>query len=139
MNDPHLQFQISLGRLTGFDATGTPATIGPAYAGAPGFVNDPAATSVKRKGPLPVGWYTIGAPVSDPVTGLFTLPLTPVEADNPYGLPATWMWNRGEFKIHGADAKKDVNGAQASSEGCIVAGRPERVVCATFQLLEVIA
>lgn len=135
----HLQFQISAGELSSFDADGNQSDIGPAYAGAPGYVNDPSATQLVRLGPLPVGWYEIGFPVNDPVTGLFTLPLTPLVEGNTYGLPATETFGRGEFKIHGADAKKDVNGAQESSEGCIVAAHPERNVCSGFQLIQVIS
>ena len=83
--------------------------------------------------------YEIGAAVNDKVTGAFTLPLTPLAAGNRYGLPATDTFGRSEFKIHGPNAAKDVNGARASSEGCIVAPHSERMVAATFQLLEVIA
>lgn len=135
----HLQFQISAGLLTSFDSTGTQSAVGPAYAGAPGFVNDPAATALVKLGPLPVGWYGVGAAVDDPVTGVFTLPLSPLSAGNQYGLPATDTLGRSEFKIHGPNASKDAGGAQASSEGCIVASHPERSVCSTFQLIEVVA
>lgn len=129
-SNPHLQFSISAGELTSFDATGTQSPVGPAYSGAPGFVNDPTATALVAQGPIPVGLWSIGAPYHDHETGLFTLSLTP--------LPSTDTFGRSEFKLHGADAAKDVDGAQASSRGCIVAPHPERVVAATFQLLEVI-
>lgn len=135
----HLQFQISAGELSSFDTTGTQSIIGPAYAGAPGFVNDPTTTSIPKKGALPQGWYEIGSPVDDPVTGLYTLPLTPLAAGNAYGLPATETFDRSEFKIHGPNAAKDIDGAQESSEGCIVAVHPERVVAATFTLIEVVS
>jgi hypothetical protein len=127
---PYLQFQISTGQLTSFDSTGTKTVVGSAYSGAPGYVNDPDATAMPDRGPIPSGLWSIGAPVDDPVTGIFTLPLGPLAGTETYG--------RSEFKIHGPNAAKDKNGSQASSTGCIVAAHPERSVASTFSTIEVI-
>ena len=82
--------------------------------------NNPDMQYVRDVGCLPAGIYTIGAPVYDPITGNYTLPLTPD--------PKTQMFGRGEFKIHGSfigvvtpDGFAIINGQKKPvSEGCII-------------------
>lgn len=95
--------------------------VGSGYAGAPGFVNDPSATALKAKGPLPVGIYKIGpSEAQHQSLGIFVLPLEPQ--------PGNEMFGRGDFYFHGANAAKDLDGQQASSEGCIVTDHDTRVL-----------
>lgn len=76
-------------------------------AGAPPYVNDPTACALKNRGPLPLGWYDIGAPVNHPWSfGRFGLPLTP--------WPGNEMHGRSEFYFHGAKA----TAPERSSNGC---------------------
>lgn len=127
-----ITFSIGAGQMVSSSGT----ILGPAYAGAPGHVNNPDDCGLKGLGPLPKGRYIIGAPVTDPVTGIFSLPLTPD--------PSNEMFDRGSFFIHGANAVVDVDGQQASSHGCPVASHPVREAIwteaeATDHLLEVIS
>jgi hypothetical protein len=103
-------FQIASGRIS-HDGQ----TIGAAYSGAPGYVDNPADESLVAKGPLPEGWYTFGVPVDSPHTGPFSIPLIP-DADND-------MYGRGGFFCHGDGINAP---PQTSSEGCIVALRSVR-------------
>jgi hypothetical protein len=82
------------------------------YSGAvPGGKNDPAKECVKNVGPIPRGYYGIGAAISRPTAT--TLPLT---ADNPnYCVPA-----RSGFLIHGD------NSTGTASQGCIILSRATR-------------
>ena len=124
----NVQFQISTGELSTFDATGTQTIIGYGYAGHPPHVNDPNACRIHGVGPLPVGAYFIGAPEDRlESVGVFALPLTPA--------PGTEMFGRGSFYIHGDNPEAN----QTASDGCIVATRPLREICATLGVLEVIA
>jgi hypothetical protein len=76
-------------------------------AGAPGFMNDPTACAVKNRGPLPLGWYDIEAPVNRPWSfGHYGLPLKP--------WPGNEMFDRSEFYFHGANALHP----EKSSNGC---------------------
>jgi type VI secretion system (T6SS) effector TldE1-like protein len=127
---PCIQFQISTGTVSQIDDDGT-LVLGEGYSGAPGYVNDPSAVSLQGEGPIPMGTYTIEQPINDATTGPFSLPLTPS--------PENEMFGRSGFLIHGADAAKDVNGAQLSSHGCIVCARPIRQVISGFQTLVVVA
>lgn len=71
------------------------------------FMNQPEACAVKNHGPLPCGWYDIGAPVDHPQTfGHYGLPLTP--------WPENVMFGRSGFFFHGAKATDPMN----SSDGC---------------------
>lgn len=129
-----LQFQISTGSVSVIDDTdgSTTAILGSAYAGQPPYVNDPTAINLKALGPLPIGLYDIGAPIDLPDSvGSFALPLTPSASNQ--------MYDRGGFYWHGANAKKDVDGAQLSSDGCMVSPLPERQMGATFQQIQVVA
>ena len=82
------------------------------YSGAGAQKNDPAAESVKDRGPLPAGTYTIKKPAVDTAEhGPEVLWLIPDASNEMYG--------RGGFGIHG---DKRTNPGCAS-EGCIVLPR----------------
>ena len=105
-----IQFQISTGRLT---KNGT--DLGPAYSGAQGHVDNPSDTALKGAGPIPIGSWTIGAPVDK---------LTPGDELGPFCLPltaelGTQTFGRSAFYIHGDNPKHD----ESASHGCIVAAR----------------
>lgn len=116
-------FRLGEGMLYGSDGL----QIGPCYAGIGPYVNNVAACALKDQGPLPVGRYSIGAPIDDAQTGPFSLPLTPD--------PSNLMFDRGGFLCHGDTAAHD----HTASHGCPVADRPEREVVAQHQLLDVVA
>lgn len=82
------------------------------YSGAdPGGKNDPSKECVRNVGPIPRGYYDIGAAISRPTPT--TLPLT---ADNPnYCTPP-----RSGFLIHGD------NSTGTASQGCIILSRATR-------------
>jgi hypothetical protein len=80
--------------------------------------NDPAAQDQRNVGPLPVGRYTIGAPMMHPTAGAYTMRLEPHAGNDMHG--------RAGFLIHGDRA--DVPGA--ASHGCIVVSRAVRTVIA---------
>jgi hypothetical protein len=93
--------------------------IGTGYAGAFGPTqNNPAAQSIPDQGPLPVGWYTVGAPTSLTRCGVEALPLAP-DAGNA-------MFGRSGFFIHG-DLIGDPGHA---SDGCIIQGKATRDIVA---------
>ena len=124
--EPYVQFRISAGWLSSFDSTGTPTYLGTAYAGNGACVNDASMTWVKEHGPLPVGRYFIGAPQDRPGSvGVFALPLEPD--------PANDMMGRGSFWIHGDNPAMD----HSASDGCVVAARAIREICAKFPTLVV--
>ena len=104
------RFQISSKQLTRADLT----VLGPGYSGAPGHVDDASAMSEKSVGPIPIGSWTIGAPVDLPVLGPFCLPLKPELGTETFG--------RGGFWIHGDNDKHD----ESASHGCIVTARAIR-------------
>lgn len=126
MSDPYIQFRISSGQLSSFDATGTQSYLGAAYSGAPGFVNDISAVALVAQGPIPLGWWSIGA--DNGAKGPLSLPLTPD--------PDTDTHGRSAFYIHGDNAARP---PQSSSEGCIVADHTIRAVAATLTRLLVVA
>lgn len=102
-------FQISKGLLS-VDGV----TIGPAYSGAPGHVDNPADEGLKGLGPIPEGMWLIDAPVNDPHTGPFSLPLYPLNGTDTNG--------RSGFFLHGDNAA----GNQSASHGCIIAAHAIR-------------
>lgn len=95
-------------QLTGklFNSAGQ--LVGTGYAGRGAGLNNPAMQQVSVQGPLPEGYYTIGAPYQNPHTGRFTMNLLP-DASNQ-------MFGRSLFRIHG-DTEPPTNSA---SDGCIV-------------------
>jgi hypothetical protein len=82
------------------------------YSGAvPDGKNDPTKECIRNVGPIPRGYYTIGAAVSSP-----TAVSLPLNADNPsYCSPA-----RSGFLIHGD------NSTGTASQGCIILSRATR-------------
>jgi hypothetical protein len=126
VSEPYVQFRISAGQISTVDQTGTQSYIRSAYSGAPGFVNDVSAERMVAQGPIPRGWWTIGADNGE--KGPLTLPLTPDADTNTFG--------RSGFLIHGDNASRP---PQSSSEGCIVADHQTRAICATFARLLVVA
>jgi len=90
--------------------------VGVGYSGAPGSVNDPEKQSVPDVGPIPVGFWLMGAPVDDTETGPYTIPLTPSDTTETFG--------RTELKIHGDDVR--YVGQRLASKGCIVLALEER-------------
>ena len=100
------------------DGTMTKADLGTevfsGYSGAPEAKNDPARQAEHNVGPIPVGVYSIAAPVDTLLHGPFVLGLTPD--------PRNQMFGRSGFLIHGDSI---VNPGSAS-EGCIILPRPAR-------------
>lgn len=82
--------------------------IGTGYSGRGDGLNNPAMQNVPLTGPLPVGFYTIGAAETHPLLGPVVMALTPDETDV--------MFGRSEFFIHGDNQAENHTG----SEGCIV-------------------
>jgi hypothetical protein len=83
-------------------------SIGKAYSGAPGFIDNPAMESLVNRGPLPEGWYTMGKPVDSEETGNYSIPLIPDMANV--------MYNRDGFFWHGDNIHKP----GTASHGCMV-------------------
>lgn len=96
------------------------------YSGAdPDGKNDPTKECVRNIGPIPRGYYTIGAAVDSP-----TAVSLPLGADNPsYCSPP-----RSGFLIHGD------NSTGTASQGCIILSRTtrERVNNSTDKRLRVV-
>lgn len=84
------------------------------YSGDPDHKNDWTSTSLHNRGPIPAGWYSIGAPVNTLTHGPYVLPLSPH--------PSNLMYDRSGFLIHGDSV---VNPGSAS-EGCIILPRDAR-------------
>jgi hypothetical protein len=96
-------FQISAEQIV------CPTAAGPAYSGAPGYVDDPSAEAIRECGPIPEGRWHIGSMVADGgKLGPNVLPLTPADGTATYG--------RGGFWIHGDSSAHN----ESASEGCIV-------------------
>ncbi|OTA20567.1 hypothetical protein Xbed_01371 [Xenorhabdus beddingii] len=74
--------------------------------------NNPASESIRGKGPIPRGQYTIGGYTSS--KGAMTIHLEPREGNNMYG--------RDLFRIHGDSTKRPGE----ASEGCIIVGKSAR-------------
>jgi Protein of unknown function (DUF2778) len=70
--------------------------------------NQPDKQNVADVGPIPRGWWTIGAPFTHENTGKITMRLTADES--------TELFGRGGFLIHGD------NKTGTASTGCIVIG-----------------
>lgn len=82
--------------------------MGQGYAGKGSGKNNPAMQNVPNVGPLPQGWYTIGAPRDTTTHGPYVLRLTPAKENVMYG--------RSGFLVHG-DSKAKPGSA---SNGCII-------------------
>lgn len=97
-------YEIKTGRL--YDDSGELEGVG--YSGTPQYKNDPSATELEDKGPLPVGVYQITSPVDTRTHGPYVLWLDPD--------PSNEMYGRSAFGIHG----DSVITPGTASEGCIV-------------------
>ncbi len=84
------------------------------YAGREEGKNNPDMQNVKGIGPLPVGEYTIGSPVDDPVVGKYAMRLAPAVTNQ--------MFGRASFLIHGDSYEHP----GLASHGCIVMPRAIR-------------
>lgn len=110
-------FEQSTGRF--FDPTSDVIAMGYAggdYGNAPEGVNNPALEAKANVGPLPAGFYVIGAPRDTVTHGPYALMLTPN--------PANRMYGRGGFLIHGDSVISP--GKRSASEGCIILPRTIR-------------
>ncbi len=79
-----------------------------AYSGAPGYIDNPDAESLRNLGPIPEGLYRFGTPVDTPDHGPFFIPLIPD--------PTNRMYNRGSFGWHGDSIKHP----GCASQGCVI-------------------
>lgn len=109
------QFNSSTGWLS--DPDGNQVERG--YAGGelglrPDAINNKAFQYVEKVGPLPVGTYTMGTPISGTHLGPFAIPLTPD--------PSNEMGGRSDFFIHG-----DTTPSGKASEGCVILSRATRL------------
>lgn len=121
----HIEFTISSGQLVSFDRLATRSVLGNGYSGTGTYRNRPEYTFLHDRGPIPAGWYTIGAAVDRPESvGAFALPLTPE--------PGTEMFGRSDFYCHGDNSVHD------ASHGCIVASQLIRQIVATYHRLQVV-
>jgi hypothetical protein len=129
MAEPFIQYAIGVHTLSSFDADGTETILTTkAYSGNGQCMNDPEKTWVVGHGPIPGGAYLVCAAEDHPESvGAFALPLTPD--------PSNDMMGRSSFYIHGDNSAENFT----ASDGCIVTSREVREICATFQLLEVVA
>jgi hypothetical protein len=84
------------------------------YSGADEGKNNPAMQSVHDKGPIPVGLYTMEAPVDTHDHGPFVIRLVPDEKNE--------MFGRAGFLIHG----DSIEHPGTASKGCIIAPRYAR-------------
>lgn len=84
------------------------------YAGNGLGKNNPAMQDVHNIGPIPVGKYTMEAPVDTDTHGPYVLWLVPDPTNN--------MFGRSAFGIHGDSLTSPGN----ASEGCIVTARLNR-------------
>jgi hypothetical protein len=91
---------------TGELSDSTDVLMGIGYAGNGPGLNNPDYQNVHNVGPLPQGFYTIGAPTTE--KGPLTMPLTPD--------PGNRMYGRAGFLIHGDNHLMN----HTASEGCIV-------------------
>lgn len=117
-------YQQKTGRLIGPDgkvwATG--------YSGHDEGVNNPAKESIRSVGPIPRGFWKIGAPYKSANVGPYALPLEPV-GHNALG--------RSAFRIHGDNSKGD----RSASHGCIIVPRAirEKIWASGIRTLQVVS
>lgn len=105
-----LYYSVSTGLLTYIE--GNKRYVEEAYSGAQGYINNPLATALPSKGPIPFGLWRIGAPVEHKRLGPVALPLEPV----------TYAGKRSAFLIHGDNSLMN----RTASKGCIIAARAVR-------------
>ncbi len=92
--------------------------IGQGYSGFGAGLNDPASQEIPNVGPIPCGLWQVGAPIDTAEHGPYVLRLTPD--------PATETFGRSGFLLHGDEIEHA--GEHLASHGCIVMGRPARVL-----------
>lgn len=108
-------YVIERGELWHRTPDGTTELVGTGYSGHGSGVNNPALVHLHNTGPIPPGWYRIGASYHSQRTGPLTFPLIPD--------PETRMFGRDEFRIHGDNKFRD----RTASEGCVVEDLRERL------------
>ena len=86
------------------------------YSGSPQGKNNTLMQAVHNVGPIPLGSYTIEAPVDSPKHGPYALALMPDSMNE--------MFGRSEFLIHG----DKINAPGTASEGCIIMDHSTRVL-----------
>lgn len=103
--------------------------VGVGYSGKGEHKNNPASQELHNFGPIPVGRYSIGAPVNTMMHGPYVLPLTPD--------PKNQMFGRFGFLLHGDSLVEP----GTASEGCPIQSRDVRVKVwnSPDHVLEVIA
>lgn len=118
-------YQQSTGKI--LDPSGM--VMGFGYSGKGKHKNNPESQSLANLGPIPEGYYTIGAPHDTLTHGPFVLPLTPD--------PQNIMFGRSHFLIHGDSVVQ----AGTASEGCIILNRHlrEDIARSPIKLLTVVA
>lgn len=97
------------------------------YAGAPGYVNETSSESLKNKGPLPRGGYSIT--LIYPRHAKFGPACCVLQPDT-----TNRMFGRSAFLIH-ADSIKNPG---AASEGCIILDYKTRLIFKVGDRIEVI-
>jgi hypothetical protein len=109
-----LTYTISTGLLDQPGSLGWPIVKG--YSGRGAALNNPAMCDVPDVGPLPIGAYTVNAPI-DPAghLGPLAFPLIPDAANQMHG--------RDGFYIHGDNVEMN----HSASCGCIILPRVDRV------------
>lgn len=80
------------------------------YSGHGPGLDNPAMQAVADVGPIPVGFYSLGAPIDHPKLGPFAIPLIPHDGNE--------MFGRSGFYCHGDDIHHV--GEEIASHGCIV-------------------
>ena len=88
--------------------------IGTGYSGCGDGKNNSSCESIRDFGPIPVGWYTIGAPFDSRDHVPYVMHLTPESTNEMYG--------RGGFLIHGDSIARPGE----ASKGCIIMSRDVR-------------
>lgn len=112
-----LVYSQSTGRLTEF---GTDKLIGTGYAGFKEGRNNPDADHQQALGPIPRGFWRIGAVYDSRRVGPRTIPLYKLDGDP--GDDIDSVTGRSAFRIHGDNSRGD----QSASRGCIVLPRVVR-------------
>lgn len=107
-----LVWSQSKGELTRF---GSDTVIGKGYSGAAQGRNNPALQDVPQTGPVPRGFWRLGAAYTSAKTGPMTIPL--YKLDDTPGDDTDAQTGRSSFRIHGDNA------TGTASEGCVILPR----------------
>lgn len=95
--------------------------LGFGYSGSIEGLNDPNQEHRRAIGPIPAGWWQIGAAVEHPRLGPMALPLRPIGHD---------AHGRSAFYIHGDNRKQN----WSASTGCIIAHPSIRRLCSLLNI-----